>query len=164
MTWSALLLSAAIGLAATPALAADDPAQGAASSLVARFMQAWSAADASGISALFADDADFINPEGYAASGRDHIAAFYASAFTRGYAGSQAIGHVVSVHTVAPEVAVIDGTWQIAGAKTETGAVRPAEKGLLVAVIRKDGDGWRIVSLRESSSATAIVPLSESGR
>lgn len=148
MLRSILIASALAAAFAAPAAAAEPGA------LLPRFMQAWSAGDARGIAALFAPDADFVSPDGIKASGRSNIEMFYAAAFARGYAGSQGVGEVVSTRMIGPDMALIDGRWRISGARTEAGQARPAERGILAAVLRKDADGWRIVALREAKGAS----------
>jgi uncharacterized protein (TIGR02246 family) len=160
MNWNALLLAASLTLAAAPAFAADqDAAQSAAGALLGRFMAAWSASDAAALSSLFAPDADFINPWGTHASGREEIRAFYAGAFSMGYAGSKGEGDLIAVRELGDGVAMIDGRWRITGAKNEDGSPRADEKGTLVAVIAKRGADWQILALRENTSATDVVPL-----
>ncbi len=136
------------------AQAADDPG-----ALLPRFMQAWSASDAKGIAALFAPDADLVTPDGIKASGRTAIEAFYTAVFARGYAGSQGVGEVISTRLIAPDLALIDGRWNISGAKTETGAARAIQSGILAAVLRRQSDGWHIVALREGNGASDFHPF-----
>lgn len=161
MNLAALLVAASLTLATAPALAADNDgsAQQEAGALLARFMTAWSASDPTVLSSLFAPDADFVNPWGTYARGRDAIKGFYAGAFSMGYAGSKGEGTLVSVRTLGDDVAVIDGRWRISGAKNQDGTARAEEKGILVAVIGKRGGDWQILALRESTSATDITPL-----
>jgi uncharacterized protein (TIGR02246 family) len=149
-----LLLAAA--LSATLGTAGDGPSQ-----LLDRFMRAWSASDANAIAGLFAPDADFVSPHGIKASGREAITAFYAAAFARGYRGSRGTGEVAAVRMIAPDLALVDGRWQIEGAKTDAGADRPPERGILVALLHRSGQGWEIVALREGNGAadfTAFPP------
>ena len=161
MNLNALIIAAALALAATPALAGENDAQTAAGALLAKFMNAWSASDATALSALFAPDADFINPWGTHAAGRDQIRAFYAGAFSMGYAGSKGEGELISARALNDGMAVIDGRWRITGAKNQDGSPRPDEKGILVAVIGRTGSEWRILALRENTSATDVAPLAD---
>ena len=161
MNWNAFLVAASLTLVAAPAFAADQDtgAQSAAGTLFGRFMAAWSASDAAALSSLFAPDADFINPWGTHASGREEIRTFYAGAFSVGYAGSKGEGDLVAVRELGNGVAVIDGRWRITGAKNEDGSPRADEKGILVAVIGRRGDDWQILALRENTSASDVTPL-----
>ena len=135
-----ILLAAAM----TAALTAPD-------AVLDRFMAAWSASDAKGIATLFESDADFVSPDGYKASGRSAIERFYASAFARGYAGSHGAGEIVTTRAIAPDLVLIDGRWSI------DRAAHPLERGILSALLRRDGDGWHIVMLRENAGATTFL-------
>lgn len=161
MNLATLLVAASLTFAAAPAFAADGDAaaQQEAGALLTKFMAAWSASDANALSSLFATDADFVNPWGTYARGRDAIKTFYAGAFSMGYAGSKGEGALVSVRALSDNLAVIDGRWRISGAKNQDGTARTDEKGILVAVIGKRGDDWQILALRENTSATDITPL-----
>ncbi len=163
MKFQALLIAASLIFAAAPALAAqgDRTAEEGAHLALAKFMAAWSAGDAKALAALFAPDADFINPWGTHARGRDEIGAFYAGAFARGFAGSKGEGDLVSVRTLSKNTLLVDGRWRITGAKNEDGTPRPDEKGILAAVLQKGDAGWQILALRENTSATDIVPLAK---
>ena len=152
IAWIPLCLVAA---SATPA-SADD-----ASSLVSQFMQAWNAADAKGLSALFAPDADLVTPTGIDSRGRDAIAAFYATVFARGYTGSKGVGEIVHTRALSSDIILIDARFAIAGAKKEDGSLRGDESGIMTAVLGRTDQGWQILALRENEGAadfTAFPP------
>jgi uncharacterized protein (TIGR02246 family) len=144
-----------LAMLTTPAFAQGNDA----TSLLDKFMQAWSASDAKAIGALFAPDADFISPFGISAKGRADIETFYAAAFARGYAGSAGTAEIVSTRVLAPDVSLIDAHFTISGAHHEDGSARPEEKGIMVAVLRRGTSGWQIAALRENESASQITPL-----
>jgi uncharacterized protein (TIGR02246 family) len=164
MNLGALAIAASLIFATTPALAAQTDAQSAASGLLTKFMAAWSASDASALSSLFATDADFINPWGTHASGREQIKAFYAGAFSMGYAGSKGEGDLIAARALDDRAVLVDGRWRITGAKNQDGSPRADEKGILVAIIGKRGTEWQILALRENTSATDVTPLTEAAR
>ena len=137
----------------------DGELRAQAGALVDRFMAAWGASDAHALVALFAPDADFINPWGTKATGRGEIEAFYAGAFKSGFAGSKGAGDFVSVRAIAPDMMLIDARWRIQGAKMPDGAPRPDEQGILMALLANTGNGWQILALRENASATDVTPL-----
>lgn len=150
-------------LASSPsaASAGNEEMKVAASGLLDRFAKAWSATDAHALAALFATDADFINPWGVKAEGRWEIEAFYAGAFRQGFAGSKGEGRLVAVRAVSPEFGLIDARWRITNAKMPDGSPRADEQGILVGLIEKTENGWRILAMRENASATDIVPLAQ---
>lgn len=126
---------------------------GDAAALVSSFMQAWNAADAKGLGALFASDADLVTPTGIHSRGRAAIEAFYASAFARGYAGSKGQGEIVHERTLSSDISLIDARFSIAGAHNQDGSTRNAETGILAAVIGRTSSGWQILALRENEGA-----------
>jgi len=131
----------------------------AAHEIVAAYARAWNAGNPLGIAQLFAGNGDFINPEGIHAGGRREIEAFYAAAFKSGYTGSKGEGGIIAVRAIAPTLAIIDGQWRISGAKKPDGSPRAVERGILTGVIERTAHGWRILALRETASATKIIPL-----
>jgi uncharacterized protein (TIGR02246 family) len=142
-------------LAASPASAGDT------GTLVAKFMQAWSAGDAKGLSGLFAPDADLITPDGVVVAGNANIEKFYAWVFANGYAGSAGEAEITQAREISPSLSIVDARWSISGAHGKDGALRPVEKGIMAAVLEKQGDGWRIRALRENRGAvefTAFPP------
>jgi uncharacterized protein (TIGR02246 family) len=150
-----LALSLFAAALSSPALAQDD----GAGVLIAKFMQSWSNNDSKGLSQLYVPDGTLITPDGYAVTGQANLEAFYSLVFASGYAGSAGKGEIVSTRELSPGVQMIDARFSIAGAYDKDGAPRAADKGLMVAVIRKDGADWRIVALRENRGATDITPF-----
>src|SRR5262249_25131121 len=143
-TMKMLVLCAALTFA-TPAFAGDGVPE-----LVASFMRAWDAGDAKALSALFAEDADLVTPDGIVAKGRGNIGAFYAYVFTKGYAGSHGAAEIVQTRALSTTLSIVDARWSITGAK------HPPESGIMAAVLEKDADGWHIRALRENRGATDL--------
>jgi uncharacterized protein (TIGR02246 family) len=132
--------------------------------LLADFVHAWTVADARSLARLFAADADLVTPDGVVARGRQEIAAFYAAAFAHGYSGSTGSGEIEHVRSLGADLLLIDARWSIEGAHKPDGSTRDPERGILVGLAgRKDGV-WRILAMRESASAAALIPLSTAGR
>jgi uncharacterized protein (TIGR02246 family) len=140
------------------ALSSSASAESAAP-LVTQFMQAWNAADAKTLGALFAPDADLVTPTGIDSKGRDAIEAFYAAAFARGYAGSRGVGQVVRERALSPDISLIDARFAITNAKTQDGSSRAAEGGIMTAVVRRTETGWQILALRENEGASDFTPF-----
>jgi len=118
--------------------------------LVSQFLAAWNAADAKGLSALFTEDADFVSPNGAHAVGRVNIEAFYAMAFSHGFAGSKGTGEIITTRPLTPDLMLVDARFAIARPD------RPAEKGIMAALFARTAQGWRIAALRENEGAADL--------
>jgi uncharacterized protein (TIGR02246 family) len=134
-------------------LVASHACAGDTGTLVAKFMRAWSAGDAKGLSTLFAPDADLVTPDGVVVGGNANIEKFYAWVFANGYAGSQGQAQITQTRELSPSLSIVDARWSISGAHGKDGALRPVEKGIMAAVLEKRGDTWRIRALRENRGA-----------
>ncbi|MDQ2930370.1 MAG: SgcJ/EcaC family oxidoreductase [Gemmatimonadota bacterium] len=124
-----------------------------------QFADAWNRADAAALAHLFTDDGDLVIPEGLLLHGRLAVQDFYASAFARGYAGSTTQADVAQLRAIAPGVMLLDATWSITGAKNTKGEPRPAERGILTAVVVKRAGRWQLAALREQEGAVAVTPF-----
>ena len=133
-----VLLTAAI-LAPLFAQPAQDEA--AVKAVVARYVDAREHRDAAATEALFTKDADQLVSSGEWRKGRDAV--------VRGtMASSQASGGhrtitVESVRFVAPDVAIADGRYEIAGV-----AGAQTRRMWSTFVITRGSDGWRIAAIR----------------
>ena len=125
--------------------------------VIAKILDAWNRADAHAIAAQYETNGDFVSPDGMHAEGRREIEAFYTGAFARGYSGSHATATVLHVRNLSGTIALVDGTWSIA--PTPASKVQQPEAGLFVAVLQRQGRGWRIAALREQSSARTLREL-----
>lgn len=124
--------------------------------LLSACVRSWDRSDAVGIAKFYEVDGDFVSPDGVHAVGRSAIETFYRSAFARGYARSDGSFEIRSVRFTQPNLAIIDGVWEIRNAHAATGKPRPPERGLAVAVLRRHSNTWKIVALREQASATDL--------
>jgi uncharacterized protein (TIGR02246 family) len=136
-----------------------EAASGATTELLNDFMRAWSNADAASLASLFAADADLITPDGIVSRGPAEIQVFYAAVFARGYRGSQGRGLIEHVRMLTPDLALVDGTWSIDGAHNPDGSPRARQQGTLVSAMSRSGSAWRILFIRESTSAARFTPV-----
>jgi uncharacterized protein (TIGR02246 family) len=136
-------------LICTPAAAQEHNPQ----MVVDRFMRAWDAADPKAISGLFTDEADLIAPDGAFAKGRLAVEAYYATAFANGYAGSKGMGEIIQQRELSHDLILLDSRFSIVGAHKMDGSLKADEKGAMAVVLRRAGDDWRIVALRERSGS-----------
>lgn len=126
--------------------------------VIADVLSAWRHADAHAIAAQYEPDGDFISPTGDHATGRPAIEAFYEAAFNAGYAGSGATAKVLHARRIGAQLALIDGSWSID--PTPVSRITGPESGLFAVLLHRQGGRWRIVALREQTSAQQLRELS----
>jgi uncharacterized protein (TIGR02246 family) len=112
------------------------------------FAEAWRQADAKGIAALFAENGDTISPDGQTYSGRAAIESRYRELFEGMYKGTQIAIATTSIRLLQPDVAVVDGSYEITGMKGPDGKEMAAVKGLYTNLAVKEGAEWHIACSR----------------
>jgi uncharacterized protein (TIGR02246 family) len=118
--------------------------QKAIRAVMERFAEAWNHHDAHAFAALFAEDADFTNVRGAAASGRAKIEEFHAPMFATMFKNSILKYAEIKIRFVCPEVAAVDVRWTMTGATDPQGNPWPDRQGLLNFVMTKDVGDWQI--------------------
>jgi len=111
--------------------------------LLTDFQDAWAQADAAALGALFAEDGDTLTARGHS-RGRAEVVESYRQLFEGPFKGTTVATETTSVRLIQPDVALVDGTYAIAGLKGPDGADLPPVKGLFTGVNVKTADGWRM--------------------
>ena len=123
---------------AAPTMSADDVAIAA---VISQYVRAREARDPQAIAALFTSDADQLVSSGEWRRGREAVVkGTMASSAATG--GTRAI-HVETIRKVGPDVAIVDGRYEISG--LAGGATR--RMWTTFVVVRQDG-AWRIGAIR----------------
>jgi uncharacterized protein (TIGR02246 family) len=135
---SACALIALAGLSQPPSRPANDDA--AVRDVVARYVAAREARDATAIAALFTRDADQLVSSGEWRKGRDEVVKGTLASSQR-TGGTRTI-KVETVRFVAPDVAIADGRYEI------TGGAGGDMRMWSTFVIARTADGWRIAAIR----------------
>jgi uncharacterized protein (TIGR02246 family) len=128
--------------AAEPAMSDEDLIRQVAQD----FTAAWG--DAKAIGELFAADGDAISLDGQLYSGRDQVVRRYADLFEGIYKDTTVALATTSVRFLQPDVAVVDGSFEIQGMKDADGNDIPTMTGMYMNVAVKEGDRWLIQSSR----------------
>ena len=108
--------------------------------MLGRMAEAWNAGDLDGVMAFYADGGTtaLVTPQG-PVYGRDRIRAVYAPAFEGGAHRERIRFEDVEVRTLPPLVGIVTGRRVAASGTGDPGA------GWFTVVVRRVGDGWRIV-------------------
>ena len=136
---------------------ADAPAMSDEDAIRARtdeYAQAFSRGDAKAIGAIFTEDGDFVGPDGEMHHGRSAIEQRFQSVFEGAYKGAQVSIDVASVRHLRPEIALVDGDYEISGLKSPDGLPLGPVKGMYTNVWAKKDGRWMIHCLR------SMVPVS----
>ena len=121
--------------------------------LLEGFCAPWNAGDIGGVSALFAEDGRLLSPYGHDARGAEAIRGLYQAFLGDGpLHGSQTTVDVEHIRSLGEDTAVVDCTQVIDG-----GELGRLDLHLL-AVVRRDDPGWRIVDCRPYAFLPLPVP------
>jgi uncharacterized protein (TIGR02246 family) len=129
---------------AAPAMSDEEMIQ----KIAGDFEAAWNAGDAQAIANLWTLDGDSIGPEGFVSNGRNEVQIRYAQGFEGVYKGTNVSITTSSIRFLQPDVAVVDGTYEITGIKDADGNDMPNIKGLFTNISVKEGDSWLITCSR----------------
>jgi uncharacterized protein (TIGR02246 family) len=154
-----LFALAATSVAQEAAPALDPQVEAALRAVGENFSKAWNAGEAGATAELFTESGDVVDAMGTRASGRSEIEAWAVGQRQQleGYTHSN---EATNVRLASPELAVVDGTFSVT---PPSGAETPAFDGFFTAVLRKQGDNWKIEALRawsrpEPGAAAATEP------
>jgi uncharacterized protein (TIGR02246 family) len=148
----------AIAVPQNPAADTHDKDRVSIAQTVANFVNAWNIHDAHAFAMTFTEDADFTNVVGTHASGRANIEAFHAPMFAGIFKDSHQTAQVRSIRFLRPDLASVDVDWQMTGAKTPDGALRPQRKGLSDFVMARQSDGSWLIQVMHNAELTNSVP------
>jgi uncharacterized protein (TIGR02246 family) len=112
-----------------------------------RFAAGWNHADAKAMAALFAEDADFINPFGSSASGRAGIEKFFANELATLTKGTTFAVKGLTARLLRPDLALEDLDIEITGGTIAPDPAMPVKDHAFL-VIKKEGGHWLTVALR----------------
>lgn len=110
------------------------------------WLAAWNTHDADALTALFVEDADFINVVGMWFRGHGQIRFNHAYGFTHMFGASTMRFTKTRVRELGPDHAVVVATWSLIGQVDPDGAESGARTGVLTFVVARTEAGWRSVS------------------
>jgi uncharacterized protein (TIGR02246 family) len=146
-----LVLLAGGWATADEAALAETPLEAAVRAAAAATVEAFSAGDAAGLAAQFADGGELVDEDGNVFTGRADIEALFGRFFER-FPGASLELDVAEVRPLAGGLAVEEGLRRITTADGAAAQMRYA------AVRSRDGDRWPIVSYREFADDPAPTP------
>jgi creatinine amidohydrolase len=120
----------------------------------------WNNGDATNLSLLWSIDGDMVHPDGLTERGRETIRANRAALFMRQeYRASKHPLTLGNIRCITPDVAVVDGKWELRGVLDAGGKPLPTFEGLLTLVMARGVTGWAIEAYRYTQKpASAPMP------
>ena len=116
----------------------------------------WTNADAILLSGLWSEEGDLVHPDGATERGRTTIRTNRAFLFMqREYRGSRHPLTLGNVRCLSPDVAVVDGKWELRGVSDAGGKLLPTFEGLCTLVVKRAG-GWLIEAYRYTQKPAAV--------
>ena len=122
------------------------------------YNHAWATMYAQGVASLWAADGDIVHPDASTERGRIAIQQNRTEQFMRKeFSGSKHALTFGNVRCLTADVAVVDGKWELRGARDRTGNPIPRAEGLLTVVMKRDG-GWQFQAFRYTVTQQAATP------
>jgi uncharacterized protein (TIGR02246 family) len=123
-----------------------------------QFAAAWNKADAKAVAQFFADDGDYVSSTGQKGEGRTGIEKVLSEQFAGVFKGATLKTTITAIRFLKPDVAIVNGAFEVSGMKGPDGKELPVRKGLSTNILAKQGDKWLIAALR------GMVPATGPGR
>jgi uncharacterized protein (TIGR02246 family) len=129
------------------------------SAVVTTVVEAWNRHDMKAYSALFTEDADFVNVVGMHLRGRPQIEAVHIDLHRTIFRNSNLRAVSTTVRSVSDEVAVAHIAWEMTGAEGMPGwNVPELRKGMMSLVLVRTGDRWLITAAQNTDAVPLELP------
>lgn len=114
-----------------------------------RFNSYWALGDVDRISELWSKEGDLAHPDGVVERGREIIRTNRREQFRRKeYRASKHSVRFGVIRCVSPDVAVVDGKWELSGVYDAEGKLLPRGDGPTTVVLKKQSDTWLFEAYR----------------
>lgn len=95
------------------------------------------------------EDADYVSVDGRLIKGRLQIQAFYREMANASAGQTQQTVLIEQIRFIASDLATVDGSWTVTGARSADGKELPPIKGRGFEVVQKKNGKWRFIVTRE---------------
>ncbi len=112
------------------------------------FAAAWNQHDAAAMSMFWAEDGDWVGPDGNLVQGRVAVENYLAESHTGDWATSKLSVKVTGIRFLKPDVAVVNAEQEISGARDELDKPLPAQKVVATSVLVKKDGKWQTAVYR----------------
>ena len=113
-----------------------------------QFVDAWNRHDVPAMASRWAIDGDHLEPDGTRAKGRDTVQKLFQRQHDTSFNATTLDINVEDVLFHGGDMAVVDGAYELSGARMPSGAELPARRGHLTSVLLYENGSWSIVANR----------------
>lgn len=113
-----------------------------------QFSERWNRHDIPALASVWAEDGDYIEPDGSAVFGRGEVQRRFGFEHGSVFKDTHLSLVVERVRFLADGVALADGTYELFGARDPHGRPIGTRSGYLTSVAVKDGDAWKVSAVR----------------
>lgn len=117
--------------------------------MVADAIRRLNAGDLSAIREFWDEDADYVSVDGQLLRGRNLLERFFSQMLKASDTRPTQTATIEQVRFIASDVAIVDGSWTITGARDASGNELPPLQGRGVEIVRKKQERWRFVATRQ---------------
>ena len=113
-----------------------------------KYQDAWNHHDPAAMAALWAVDADYTEPDGRTVYGRAEVQRILTYEHGSVFKNSELNLAVERVRFIRPDVAIVDGSYELFNATNPRGEPIGRRTGYFVTVLAKNGDSWQVDATR----------------
>lgn len=105
--------------------------------------------DLTALDEFWDERADYVGVDGTILTGRAQIQAFFQRLASSSSTRPQQTVSIERIRFIVPDIAIVDGSWTITGARDSAGHELPPIKGRGVEIVQRKDARWRFVATRE---------------
>jgi uncharacterized protein (TIGR02246 family) len=121
--------------------------------LYAEYTAAWNRHDPKGMASFWALDGDYMEPDGRHAKGQADVEKLFTQEQTTVFKDSKLALLIETVFFITPDVALVDGKYDLVGVRDLEGKELPARGGHLTALLMREDGMWKVAAGR------AMIPV-----
>lgn len=145
--WNLLLLSTFVLFGLMSSLAPGTNDESTIRQMVADAVTQLNQGDLKAIDQFWDENADYVGIDGQFIHGREAMRDFFAQLLKAG--GGTEAATIEQVRFLASDLAIVDGSWTITGAKDANGKPLPVLRGHGCEIVQKKRGRWRFIATRE---------------
>jgi len=111
-------------------------------------VEAWNRHDVPALANLWAIDGDHLEPDGTRAKGRDSVAKLFRHQHDTFFKDSVLDMNLEDVWFHGDDLSIVDGTYELRGARLPNGSELPARRGRFTSVLIYEGGHWQVAASR----------------